>query len=172
MGFLQWCTRSSFIHELLSSKEVWSFSHLVQTFAQFIPASQKAVVIAHKGEPIEGIGGAGAGELRGPTHRVRNHFFGELWVNMLSVSWASLKDKTIFICTVCVWDLKNKRRGSFVLERDIWERTLASRRAHTAEKENMNRLKRLERSEQQSSKAGSLTQPTTLGLYGGVILLW
>lgn len=90
-----------------------SFSHLVQTFAQFIPASQKAVVVAHEGEPIEGIGGAGAGvELRGPTHRVRNHFFGELWVNMLSVSWASLKDKTI-----CIWMCV---RGGFVLEREPW----------------------------------------------------
>lgn len=55
--------------------------------------SQEAVLAANKGEPIEGIVGAGAGiELRCPTHRVRNHFSGELWINMLSVSWAFLKN--------------------------------------------------------------------------------
>lgn len=97
------CGISAVVHEellfswALNSKGVWSFNHPVQTFEQFIPASQKAVLIADKGEPIEGIVGAGAGaELRGPTHRVRNHFSGELWINMLSVSWAFLKDETIY----------------------------------------------------------------------------
>lgn len=62
------------------------------------PASQKAVLVADKGEPIEGVVGAGAAvELRGSTHRVRNHFSGELWINMLSVSWASLEDDTIYV---------------------------------------------------------------------------
>lgn len=97
------CGISAVVHEellfswALNSKEVWSFNHPVQIFEQFIPASQKAVLIGDKGEPIEGIVGAGAGvELRGPTHRVSNHFSGELWINMLSVSWASLKDETIY----------------------------------------------------------------------------
>lgn len=55
--------------------------------------SQKAVLTGDKGEPIKGIIGAGACiKLWGPTHRVRNHFSGELRVNMLCVSRTFLKD--------------------------------------------------------------------------------
>lgn len=90
MGFLQWYTRRSHFHELLTQRSV-------QSFKQLSHASQKAVLSGDKGEPIECVARAGAGgELRCPTHRVRNHFSGELWINMLSVSWASLKDETIF----------------------------------------------------------------------------
>lgn len=69
-----------------------------QTFEQSAPASQKAVICADKRESIEGVAGASAGvEFRGPTHRARNHFSGELWINMLSVSWAFLTDETIYV---------------------------------------------------------------------------
>lgn len=59
------------------------------------PVSQEAVLSGHEGEPIESIAGAGAsagtgGELWGPTHRAGNHFSGELWIDVLDVSWTSL----------------------------------------------------------------------------------
>ena len=58
--------------------------------------SQEAVVSADKGEAGEGVVAAGAGaELRRPTHRAGNHLSGELWVNVLSVSWTSLKHEVI-----------------------------------------------------------------------------
>lgn len=78
--------------ELLTQKR---FDHPVQTF-QLTSASQEAVLIANEGEPVEGIVGTGAGvKLWGPTHRARNHLSGELWINVLCISWAFLKDKTI-----------------------------------------------------------------------------
>lgn len=84
---LDFCSSSCF-HEMPS------FPLSVQTFERFISGSQKALLIGYIGEPIEGIAGTGASiELRGPTHRVGNYFPGELGINMLSVSWASLKDK-------------------------------------------------------------------------------
>lgn len=56
-----------------------------------IPVSQEAVLGGHEGEPIEGVAGAGTGsELWGPTHRAGNHFSGELWIDVLGVSWTSL----------------------------------------------------------------------------------
>lgn len=55
--------------------------------------SQKAVVAANKREAVESVAGAGAGsELWGSAHRAGNHFSGKLWVNMLHVSWAPLKE--------------------------------------------------------------------------------
>lgn len=59
-------------------------------------ASQKTVLCADEGEPIESVVGAGAGvKLRGPTHRAGNHFPGELWINVLGVGRASLENSLI-----------------------------------------------------------------------------
>lgn len=94
-GCLQWNTRSSYSHEPSTGKGViiQSMTLFIHTLERFVPASQKAVLIGDKGEPVEGVVGAGAGvELRGPTHRARNYFSGELGVDMLSVSRASLED--------------------------------------------------------------------------------
>lgn len=53
--------------------------------------SQEAVLGGHEGEAIEGVAGAGTGsELWGPTHRAGNQFSGELWIDVLGVSWTSL----------------------------------------------------------------------------------
>lgn len=49
-------------------------------------ASEEAVLGGDEGEAVEGVVGAGAGrEIRGPAHRVRDHFSGELWVDVLGV---------------------------------------------------------------------------------------
>lgn len=94
---------SAVAHVFMRAQKMPSFPLRVQTFERFISGSQKALLIGYIGEPIEGIAGTGAGiELRGPTHRVGNDFPGELWINMLSVSWASLKKiKTIYLSKKC-----------------------------------------------------------------------
>lgn len=77
--------------------EQWSATLSYNTKGHIVSPStsefllQKAVLTGHVGEAVEGVAGTRAGvKFRRPAHRIRNHFPGELWVDMLSVGRAPL----------------------------------------------------------------------------------
>ena len=55
--------------------------------------SEVAVIAGDVGEAVEGVGAAGAGgHLWSPAHRAWHQLPGELWVDVLRVSWTFLEE--------------------------------------------------------------------------------
>ena len=69
------------------------FSDGVMLFLRRFLVSEVAVITGDVGEAVEGVGAAGAGgHLRSPAHRAWHHLSGELWVDVLRVSWTFLEE--------------------------------------------------------------------------------